>query len=112
VPADLDDLCAALLSRDPEARPGGDEVLRRLHAASTPAPSVRREPFVGRAREKAELSRLFSASTSGQCQVVLARGPSGIGKSALFRCFLEELRQRQPTPVVLFGRCFEMESIP
>jgi hypothetical protein len=107
VPDDLDDLCAALLARDPAARPSGDEILRHLQAAPVEVP--RREPFVGRAREKA---RLFECFDAGGRAVVLTRGPSGIGKSALLRCFLEELRRRKPEPMILAGRCFELESVP
>src|SRR5262249_16952881 len=70
---------------------------------------ARREPFVGRAREKAELLRFFEGSTR---TVVLARGPSGIGKSALLRWFLDELRQRRPEAMILSGRCFGLESVP
>jgi eukaryotic-like serine/threonine-protein kinase len=111
VPGDLDDLCAALLSRDPAQRPSGDEVLRRLRAAPQPAPP-RHEPFVGRAVEQATLARLFEESAQGRCTVALARGPSGIGKSALLRRFLDELRRHKPEAMILAGRCFELESVP
>jgi tetratricopeptide (TPR) repeat protein len=43
---------------------------------------------------------------------MLARGPSGIGKSALLRRFLDELRERHPETVILQGRCYERESVP
>ena len=116
VPADLDELCAALLSRDPAARPSGDAILRRLDAPCEPRsreePLARREPFVGRAREKDELWRRFEESLAGRLTVVLARGPSGIGKSALLRCCLEEIRRRRPETMILSGRCCELESVP
>jgi predicted Ser/Thr protein kinase len=112
VPADLDDLCAALLRRDPARRAGGDEILRCLNAAPEPASPPRQEPFVGRAAELALLSKLFDEATEGAGVVALARGPSGIGKSALLRQFLDELRRRRPEAVALAGRCYEMESVP
>jgi tetratricopeptide (TPR) repeat protein len=116
VPEDLDELCAALLARDPAMRPNGDEILRRLDAAHALAPTgelrTRREPFVGRERETAELLGHFEKSTRGARTVVLARGPSGIGKSALLRRFLDAVRDRQPETMILAGRCFELESVP
>jgi hypothetical protein len=108
VPDDLDQLCAALLRRDPAARPSSDEVRRRLDAT----PLVLRDarvPFVGRADE---LAALHAAANASGCRVVLARGPSGIGKTALQRRFLDELKHARPETVVLAGRCYERESVP
>jgi len=117
IPEYLDELCAALLARDPAARPTGGEVARRLREVPQPTtvltpPPPRREPFVGRAAEQALLARSFDESAKGRSTVVLARGPSGIGKSALLRRFLDELKQRQPEAMILAGRCFELESVP
>src|SRR5262249_45648799 len=91
IPAELDDLCAALLSRDPAARPTGEELLRLLMAA--PVPQRASEAFIGRAAELALLWRIFEARKSA---MVLAHGPSGMGKSALLRRFLDELARRRP----------------
>lgn len=110
VAADLDELCAELLALDPEARPTGDEILRRLSVSSPGVTET--ELFVGRAREKAELARAFEASIAGQRTVVLASGPSGIGKTALLRCFLDGARRERPDAMILAGRCFELESVP
>jgi hypothetical protein len=110
-PPDLDELCAALLARDPSQRPNGDEVLRRLAAQASPQ-VARRDPFVGRAAELAMLSRCFDDAVAGKCTVALARGQSGIGKSALLRHFLDEVRRLRPDAVILAGRCYELESVP
>jgi hypothetical protein len=112
VSAELDELCAALLERDPARRAGGDQILRCLSAVPEPAATPRQEPFVGRATELALLAKLCDEATEGAGVVALARGPSGIGKSALLRHFLDELRKRRPEAVVLAGRCYEMESVP
>lgn len=90
VPADLDELCASLLARDPRERPIPRE--------------ERREVFVGRDAEQQALARWFA---EGGSRVVLVRGPSGIGKSALLRRFLGGAQA-----TVLAGRCFELESVP
>ncbi|MBX3159070.1 MAG: protein kinase [Deltaproteobacteria bacterium] len=107
---ELDELCAALLEREPARRAGGDDVLRRLRGA--PRPPARTERFVGRTAELATLAELFERSAAGQGVVALARGPSGIGKSALLRRFVEALRVRAPDAMVLAGRCYERESVP
>jgi eukaryotic-like serine/threonine-protein kinase len=66
VPHDLDRLCIDLLRRDPESRPDGQEVLRRLSKRSTdrlPTPKAASLdiPFVGRDHE---LQQMHAASAS------------------------------------------------
>src|SRR5262249_46222863 len=101
----LDDLCMALLARDAARRPTGDEVLRQLHGApSAMVGAPRSELFVGRGRELAAIAAEFERSVLGQRAVVLAHGPSGIGKSALLGRCIEEIRRRRPDAVVLAGR--------
>ena len=122
VPPDLDELCALLLSVDPRRRPSGDEVLQRLSADAAPTGELvpawpgpgsgRSDPFVGRSAELAVLSRLFDDASAGACKIVLALGPSGIGKSALLRHFLDEVRRFHPAALILAGRCYELESVP
>src|SRR5262249_20150874 len=118
IPEDLDLLCMDLLRRDPKGRPAAAEIQRRLgeipHAAPAPPDasslSLRPGPFVGRQRELAALREAFDASRSGQPVSVYVHGTSGIGKSALVRRFLEDLRSEDV--VVLAGRCYERESMP
>src|SRR6185436_4757618 len=55
---------------------------------------------------------LHAQAGAGGCRVTLARGPSGIGKSALLPHFLDELKRQRPETVVLAGRCYERESVP
>jgi hypothetical protein len=107
IPSELDDLCAALLQREPAARPTGEELLRLLRAAHVPQRAS--EPFIGRAAELALLGRIFDA---GRSAMVLAHGQSGMGKTALLRCFLEEVARRRPETLILAGRCYERESVP
>ena len=113
-PADLCDLAMALLQRDPLLRPAGVQVLRRLGVPaeeSVRAALLDRTPFIGRENDLATLRAALDDSQRGRPTTVLLYGPSGVGKSALARRFLDEVRERK-THLVLEGRCYERESVP
>ena len=120
VPRDLDALCHDLLHAEAAHRPGGRDVLARLgtrgreaQPAAAPSLSSRRGPtLVGRGRHLAALDEAFQASRGGQAEVVFVRGQSGMGKTALVRRFLRDVRQRDAHAVTLVGRCYERESVP
>jgi serine/threonine protein kinase len=120
VPGDLDSLCRDLLRRDPEKRPSGPEVLRRLRGVTVPvaAPGPAAPlppvavPFVGRESHLEALRDAFRTLKGGRALTVAVHGGSGMGKSALVRHFLEELRAEDGEAVVLSGRCYERESVP
>jgi len=122
VPPDLNDLCARLLRRKPEERPGGREILRILgHGKTGPlqrpisfsAPSLdQAASFVGRERQLRELQEAFDVTRRGQTATVYIHGSSGMGKSSVVKHFLDQLRERQPDVVILEGRCYERESVP
>ncbi len=111
LPEDLCALAMDLLARDPAARPSVDQIRARLGAAGAepapgPAPAA---PFVGRARQLAALDDALDASRRRGVAAVIA-GPSGIGKSALGRRFVELARRRDA--LVLEARCYERETVP
>ncbi len=116
-PSGLNALCMDLLSRNPNARPDGKEVLRRLGVAEKAAAPLigrpRREPdvLVGRERHLEALRNVFRESVRGQSHTVLVHGGAGMGKSALVQRFLAEIEQ-EGEAVVLTGRCYEHESMP
>ncbi len=119
VPDDLNVLCVDLLRRDPRARPTGRDVLLCL-GSRTGAPRIaiplapsqhQRAPLVGRARDLESLEAAFADVARGQTVALYIHGPSGIGKTALVRHFLDELSGRDQA-VVLAGRCYEQESVP
>ena len=118
VPADLDVLCADLLRFDPAARPSGRQVLRRLGAespsqvASHSASLNQGAPFVGRAPELEALRGSFDRVRAGSALMMLVRGESGVGKTALVRRFCDGLAVVDARTVVLSGRCYERESVP
>ncbi|HUS68073.1 MAG TPA: AAA family ATPase, partial [Kofleriaceae bacterium] len=123
VPEDLDQLCMDLLRADPTQRPTGAEVLRRLGAAAeheerravvpvAPAPPAADElALVGRQAHLDALRGALARARTGAGAAVLVHGTSGMGKSALVRAFLEEVRVDRGA-VVLAGRCYERESVP
>ncbi|MEM9452952.1 MAG: AAA family ATPase [Myxococcota bacterium] len=113
VPVDLDRLCVALLARDPVMRPEGPAILDLLcgNSERTLPPRNRTEvPLLGRDPELARIEAAMREVKAGEGRIVLVTGRSGIGKSALVRCFLA--RQRREGAVVLTGRCYEQESVP
>lgn len=123
VPEDFNNLCIRLLKRPPEDRPSGREILRILGHGKTgplhrpimsaPAASlVQTSPFVGRQRQLRELEDAFAVTRRGQTVTVYLHGSSGMGKTALARHFLDELRVNKDGVVILEGRCYERESVP
>jgi hypothetical protein len=119
VPEDLASLCAALLARDPAARPDAASVAARLGGAApvrqdAPArsgPASMGEALLGRDAELAQLRSAYEATLSGQSVMMFVSGESGMGKSALVDALLSELRD-QGHAAVLAGRCYERESLP
>ena len=115
-PADLANLCADLLMRDPERRPTGEEILKRLGGVergldATPHPGRRLATILGRGPHLAVLEQAFETACLGQEVCVYVHGPSGIGKTTLVEHFLTHVAQRQKA-VVLPGRCSPRESVP
>jgi serine/threonine protein kinase/tetratricopeptide (TPR) repeat protein len=122
IPPELNDLCVRLLRRSPEERPSGREILRLLgHGktgplqrpiASTAPALAQTAPFVGRDRQLRELADAFNVTRRGQTVTVYLHGSSGMGKTAVARHFLDQLRERNSDVVILEGRCYERESVP
>ena len=116
IPEDLDRLCLDLLAREPERRPTGPEVLRRLGdpAADEQLPAAVAAPdrpvFVGRDAQLDDLERAYEEVRGGKVVAALVHGRSGAGKSSLAGRFLDALLDRREA-VVLAGRCYERESV-
>ncbi len=127
VPEDLSALCVDLLRRRPEDRPSARDVMRRLGSAGPVAeafskPDVGPSPpsssgqgqapcLVGRRRHLQALEQALGTMTGGRSVALYLHGPSGGGKTALLRSFLDERIERGDA-VVLAGRCYERESVP
>jgi hypothetical protein len=109
LPADLEQLCVDLLRLDPAARPRAAQILAQLGVAPDAEPVVLAPPgFVGRTRELGALRAALADVRRAHPVAVQIEGESGVGKSALMRRFLDEITDA----VVLYGRCYERESVP
>jgi hypothetical protein len=111
LPADLSDVCRGLLKKDPAARLRYEDLTRvvgRTRARSEVPVFAGDTVFVGRGHELEQLRLAAERSIEGSV-VVHVQGPSGVGKSALVRRFVEDVER---TALVLAGRCFERESVP
>jgi serine/threonine protein kinase len=115
LPADLVQLCKALLARRAEDRPNGSAILASLTGGTaelaTTAIPVSRSAFVGRTAQLRGLWNAYIATKAGHPVTVYVHGPSGMGKSQLLQRFMDELRTREDV-IVLAGRCYERESVP
>ncbi len=89
------------------AQPKGQ--LGEVHALPRLAELERATTLVGRDRELAALVAACEASRGGKAVTMFVHGPSGVGKTALVRAFLDGVRRGA---VVLAGRCYERESVP
>jgi serine/threonine protein kinase/tetratricopeptide (TPR) repeat protein len=118
-PPDLASLCDRLLAGDPEGRASAVDVLKALAPASRsvdlPAPPDEPVRFVGRERELDALEAALEAVRKGEgARVLIVRGESGVGKSALVRTFLAERLDtaEHAPPILLTARCYERELVP
>ncbi len=117
VPPDLEALALELLSRDPEQRPTGPELQRRLvrpHVALAARPATEHDDaLIGRDGLLEQLRGAFGqVLKKGQLALSLIEGESGLGKSALLNAFLASVDRAHPDAVVLHGRCGETETVP
>lgn len=106
-PPQLVALCRQLLAESPQLRPGAQPVLQAL--GQEPGRPPRRHVFVGRERALGTLRAGLESSQGARW--IHAHGESGVGKSALLKEFLDEVRARQAA-LVLTGRCHEREAVP
>ena len=113
IPRDLNELCVALLSRDPAARPSPKHVMTVLGGIPAPETAAQARAsetvFVGRRAHLEFLARALDTAKRGKPVTVLVSGLSGTGKSTLVHHFFSKA---PGDVVVLEGRCYERESVP
>ncbi len=113
IPAELDEVIAAMLEADPQRRPSALEIAERMTGELSHPRPIRRAPrFVGREPEVARLvARIDDPAQAGR--LVLVTGPSGVGKSALIDEVVGGLRRDDAAHVITWrGRCHERERVP
>ncbi len=110
-PAELIELCAALLERDPSRRPDGASVVSRLGGDDVARIESHTTELIGRSRHVERLAESFERSRA-EAVMVRIRGESGAGKTTLVQHFLKQLREERGDLVVLGGRCYVGESLP
>lgn len=114
IPEDLDELCMALLRREPAARPTGHEIVERLRT-QRPVVSLGRPPVQARFRFRDEqldaLHRALQAVGWNRPVVALVRGGTGAGKTALLREAVKRFKRKMPL-TTLKGRCYQWEEVP
>ncbi len=114
VPKDLEELVMALLQRDPSRRPSGSQIARMLgseSATSVSSATTGIELLVGRDEALSTLRTALDECAPSKPVIVEVYGSSGVGKSAIVRKFLDEVRKSH-SALVLSGRCDERKSVP
>src|SRR5262249_45697288 len=110
IAATLAMICERLLCADPAERPDAGWLRATLGLRKTPESEVRRRDskrvWVGRERELSLLHAAFEQARRTRRVVVALHGEPGIGKSALAKRFLGDLRERDAA-IVLSARCHE-----
>ncbi len=127
VPPKLSELCMDLLSRTPERRPTGPELLERLRGAlpfgagasvgSTPAAAKATDvelaaSLVGREPHLWALDEALDEVEAGHSVIAMVPGAAGMGKTSLVRHFLSVTRKERRDALVFEGRCYEREAVP
>jgi ABC-type oligopeptide transport system substrate-binding subunit len=123
VPPVLDALIIALLSKDPEGRPGSAaQVLGILSAPDildreamsldklSVLERIRRGRMVGRERELQQARELWSGALSGQGQTLLISGEPGVGKTRLVQELSTQVQVSGGR--VLQGACYAEGGMP
>ncbi|MBI4850325.1 MAG: protein kinase [Acidobacteria bacterium] len=118
LPQDLVDLCHQLLKRNIQDRPNSREILLSLgikpktqgHNVITLGSSP--TALVGRDSHLKQLYEAFQIAKTGKTVICYVLGHSGMGKTALVRHFLTNIKHKEKNLIILSGRCYEQESVP
>ncbi len=94
-----------------QSRMNDSDLTKSVVITRSVTPRLALSPFIGRAKELAELQQRLNAAISGECQFVVVAGESGVGKTRLLD-EIENLAKARKI-LVLHGRSIERdESFP
>lgn len=119
IPPELDELCSALLQRDPAKRPSLQMIRTLLSPGEIrywlPPFRARRlghdRSFVGRRSYMEQLFAAHEQCKRGEGRAIFLHGSSGVGKTSLVNEFLDQVRATSDV-FILAGRCYERELLP
>ena len=111
VPEDLARLAIALLAPPPFDRPDAAAITAALGIGTEVVGPDESGIFVGRRDELHSLHAALADARAGRITLAHVIGGSGMGKSALLRCFARQARVGDDA-IVLSGRCHQLESVP
>jgi eukaryotic-like serine/threonine-protein kinase len=112
VPAELSELCMALLADESSRRAGAREILALVpDEGFRPPAQTRRSVLFGREAELEQLRKALARVKAGEGVTVLLDGNSGVGKTTLVEHFLAQA-DGPDAAIVLRGRCYEREQVP
>ena len=117
IPADLSELCLALLHPNPASRAGAADVAALASSTTDEEPVLGatffdygRKSFVGRRDEEKQLQKAFEQSSERGVSV-LVEGVSGVGKTTLIEHFVSKAYDSRKA-LALRSRCHFQESVP
>ncbi len=111
-------LVERMLALDPQERATRAEIAHELSLSEHALAKAGLQPIgppagidlIGREEQLARLDHAYDVARAGKPALVLVRGESGIGKSALAQAFLARIARQGAT--ILRGLCHERERIP
>jgi hypothetical protein len=111
----LETLILEMLGKDPDGRPGANEIATRLRgmtpgafpAATVPISPTPGAHIVGRASEREAIVAAWSAACAGRSSLIAIAGEPGIGKTTIVNDALGEIGQSGAPCLSGQGRCSE-----
>ncbi len=109
-PRDLAELCVSLLHPEPAKRPIGPDILRALGHPLQGETQTAEMEILGREKERLELDERLSRVEQQGADLIVVRGVSGLGKTALLQQWTSHIPREKH--LVFSLRCFRQDHTP